>query len=102
MFKNLLPLLLIQGIILGSTFSSHAQEFTGADAKKIVSGSSLVKKDPVNGNITFLRMEDTDFTSVNGQMQWLRTYILRGSTANEYKLIKEEKDQQGFFHFRFA
>jgi Zn-dependent metalloprotease len=63
--------------------------------------TSFVQKNERNGTIAFVRCQPDSIVDEQTHLDWLKNEILHVSAPCDFKLIREEKDEKQFTHYRY-
>ncbi len=92
-------LILVVSLLL-ITFSIFSQTYYGKDAQAIIPGSEMVVKDAVLKTPSFIRFAKGGEILFNQFETWLTDHIKISSDMG-LTLIRTEKDELGFVHYRY-
>ena len=102
---NLWTILLILFLAPFSAFaqqrSEQPKEYSGAAAQQLVPGAELVKEGFNTPYPSFVRFGESSKLSLQNFLPWLKQN-LKTETSVDFRLIKEDKDELGFTHYRYA
>lgn len=97
----ILALLAAAGNAVAQRKQALQQEYYGAEAARIVPGASYVKPGTNTPYPSFVRLEASSRISPAAFLPWLKQQV-KSNAAIGFRLIKQEKDQQGVEHYRYV
>ncbi|MBK9402071.1 MAG: hypothetical protein IPN36_14860, partial [Bacteroidetes bacterium] len=98
-------LLFITSLIIATSLlllnPANGESFSDQETLTTITGTSFVQTNERNGTITFVRCQPDSIVDEQTHLDWLKNEILHVSAPGDFKLIREEKDEKQFTHYRY-
>lgn len=79
----------------------NGETFLDQEALAGVAGTSFLQKNEQNGTIAFIRCHPDSFIDEQRHLEWLKNEVLHVAAQFDFKLIREEKDDKQFKHYKY-